>query len=67
MIRLEWLQRNSYTLHRDFARTFYHLDDAVSALSVEKMRCLKEKETPTTSTKKSESEGHKEKTSWSEL
>ena len=66
-MRLEWLQRDSYTLNRDFARTFYHLDDAISALSVEKVKCSKGKETSTTSTKKSESEGRKEKTSWSEL
>lgn len=66
-MRLEWLQRNTYTPHKEFARTFYHLDDAVSALSVEKMKCLKGKETPTISTKKSESEERKEKTSWSEL
>lgn len=63
-IRLEWLQRNSYTLNRDFARTFYHLDDAISNLQIAK---AKWDTINTTSTKKSESEEQGEKTSWSEL
>ena len=67
MINLERLQRNTYTLNKDFARTFYHLDDAISALQIAKAREWKEKETPITSTKKSESEEVREKTSWSEL
>lgn len=61
----ERLQRDSYTLNRNHARTFYHLSDAESALIIARVRW--EKETPTTSIKKSESEGHREKTSWSEL
>ena len=65
LIYLEWLQRGTYTLNRKFARTFYNLDDAISNLVIARSRW--EKETPTTSIKKSESEGRREKTSWSEL
>ena len=65
IISMERLQRDTYTLNRDFARTFYHLDDAISALTIAKAKW--EKETSTTPTKKSESEGVREKTSWSEL
>lgn len=65
LIRLEWLQRDTYTLNKDFARTFYHLDDAISALI--KARIIWKKETSTTSEEKSGSEGGKEKTSWSEF
>ena len=64
MIRLEWLQNGTYTLNRDYAKTFYHLNDAESALVIARFRWEK---TPTTSTKKSESEGIKEKRSWSEF
>ena len=67
IMRMERLQRDSYTLNRDFARTFYHLDDALSNLQIAKAREWKEKETPITSTRKSESEEVREKTSWSEL
>ena len=62
---IEWLQKDSYTLNRWFARTFYHLNDATSALVISKARW--EKETSTISTEKSECEERKEKTSWSEL
>ncbi len=65
IIKMERLQRNSYTLYKDFARTFYKLDDAIGALVGERIKW--KKETPTTSTKKSESGENKEKTSWSEL
>lgn len=65
IIRLEWLQRDTYTLNRNYARTFYNLDDAISNLVIARSRW--EKETPTTSTKKSGYEGVREKTSWSEL
>ena len=61
----EWLQKTTYTLNRSHARTFYKLDDAMGALVYERMRW--KKETPTTFTKKSESEEVREKTSWSEL
>lgn len=61
----EWLQKTTYTLNRSHARIFYHLDDAISALQIAK--AIWKKETPTTSTKKSESEEAREKTSWSEL
>ncbi len=65
LMKLERLQRDTYTLNKDFARTFYHLDDAISASQIAKAKW--EKETPITSIKKSESEGRREKTSWSEL
>ena len=65
MIRMEWLQRDSYTLNRDYARTFYHLEDAISGLTI--ARCREWKEIPITSIRKSESEETREKTSWSEL
>lgn len=61
----ERLQRGSYTSNRNFARVFYHLDDALSALQIAK--AIWRKETPITSTKKSESEEVREKISWSEL
>lgn len=64
MLRLEWLQRNSYTLNRDFARTFYTLNDAEGALVIARKKW---DAITTTSTKKSESEDKGEKTSWSEL
>lgn len=51
IISMERLQRDTYTLNRDFARTFYNLDDAISALTIAKAKW--EKETPTISIKKS--------------
>lgn len=65
IMRLERLQNGTYTLNRDYAKTFYHLDDAIGALIWERIKW--KNETPTTSTKKSESEGNKEKRSWSEF
>lgn len=62
---MEWLQRNSYTLNRSFARTFYNLTDASSAFTL--ARTQWDKRTSTTSTKKSESEDGIEKKSWQEL
>jgi hypothetical protein len=35
---MERLQRNSYTLYKDFARTFYKLDDAIGALVGERIK-----------------------------
>lgn len=67
MIKMERLQRDTYTLNKDFARTFYHLDDAISALTIAKSKCSKGKEISTTSIRKSDSEERREKTSWSEL
>ena len=64
IMSMERLQRDSYTLRREFARTFYHLSDATSALVIAKAKWEK---TPTTSIKKSESEEKREKRSWSEL
>lgn len=52
IIRLEWLQRNSYTIHKQFARTFYHLSDAISALVIERAKC----QTDTTSREKLDTE-----------
>ena len=65
IMRLEWLQRNSYTLRRDFARTFYHLDDAISNLQIAKAKW--EKIELDSSTEKKESEEKSEKTYWGEL
>lgn len=65
--RKEYLQKDGYTVRPDLAMIFYHLDTAVSALVIEKSKCSKGKEIPITSTKKSESEERREKTSWSEL
>lgn len=61
----ERLQRESYTSNRNFARIFYHLDNAISALQIAKAKWRKE--ISTTSTKKSGSEEIREKISWSEL
>lgn len=66
----DWLHRKerlsnwTYTLNRDYAKTFFHEDEARSALVVAR---AKWKKTPTTSTKKSESVERREKRSWSEL
>lgn len=62
--RKEWLQNWTYTFNRDYAKTFFHEDDARSALVVARAKWRK---TPTTSTRKSESVEHREKRSWSEL
>ena len=64
IIRMERLQRDTYTLNRDFARTFYHLNDATSALVIARIQW---KKTPTTSIKKSGLVEGKEKKSWHEL
>lgn len=65
MIRLEWLQRDHYTLNRDFARTFYHLDDAISNLQIARAKwdTIGQK----SQQEKKESKAKSEKTSWSEL
>ena len=63
--RIEWLQKNSYTLNRDFARTFYHLDDAISNLTLAKFQWEKIK--LDSLTEKKESEKKSEKTYWGEL
>ena len=60
----EYLQKDTYTPNKSHAMTFYHLDSAVSALQIAKFKWEK---ISTTSTEKSECEGPKEKTSWSEL
>ena len=64
-MRMEWLHKDWYTLNLEEARVFYHINDAMSALVIEKIRC--QKETPITSIKKSESEEKREKKSWDEL
>lgn len=61
----ERLQKDSYSSNRSFARIFYHLDSAISALQIAKAKW--KKETSITSIKKSGSEGIREKISWSEL
>ena len=66
-IYLEWLQNTSYTLNRDFARTFYNIEDATSALVIARTKWDKRSLTGTNFTKKSGLGEHKEKTSWSEL
>ena len=63
MIKMEWLCNNWYSLNRDFAKTFYHYDDAVSGLVIARVRwdnLWKQEEKPETETKV-------EKQSWSEL
>ena len=35
---VEWLQKDTYTLNRNFARVFYHLDDAKGALVIARRR-----------------------------
>ena len=70
-MKMEWLQRNGYTINIENARTFYTVNDAMSALVLAKTkwdkRSLEKKQTPITSTKKSGFEGKREKKSWSEL
>lgn len=39
--RKEYLQNHTYTLNKCHARTFYHLNDAIGALQIEKVRCSK--------------------------
>ena len=58
---LNW--ENQRVVDKGSAKTFYTQDSAVSALVIMKAKW----ETPTTSTKKSESEETGEKKSWSEL
>lgn len=36
--RKEWLQTDTYTLNRNFARTFYHLNSATSALVIARIK-----------------------------
>ena len=67
MIFMEWLQRDSYTLNRDYARTFYNIEDATNAFIIARTKWDKRNLTGTNFTKKSELEERKEKTSWSEL
>ena len=56
-----------WILNKNHAKTFYNKEDAESALILSKIKDRWEKETPTTFTRKSESEGIREKKSWSEL
>jgi len=65
IMNMEWLQRDTYTPDIEYAKVFYHMNDAISALVLAKIRWAKE--TPTISIRKSESEERREKTSWSEL
>lgn len=61
---VEWLQNGGYSQNRQFARTFYHVSEATSALVVEKAKLWKK---DTTSEKKSEPERKVERQSWSEF
>lgn len=65
IMTMEWLQKDWYTPNLEHARIFYHMNDAMSALVLARRSWAKE--TLTTSTKKSETEGEREKKSWSEL
>lgn len=65
IMTMEWLQKDWYTPNLEHARIFYHMNDAMSALVLARRSWAKE--TPTTSTKESETEGEREKRSWSEL
>lgn len=65
IMAMEWLQKDWYTPNIEHARIFYHMNDAMSALILAKVK--DRWRTPTTSTKKSESEEKREKKSWSEL
>ena len=47
----EWLQKDSYNLNQEYAKIFYSLDDATSALMI--ARAKWKKETPTIFIKKS--------------
>ena len=58
---------NKWVLNKSHAKTFYHREDAESALILSKIKDKWEEETHTTSIKKSESEEEGEKKSWSEL
>ena len=64
IVKLERLQRDTYTLNREFAKVFYHLQDAESALTIAKFRWRKE-----TSERKPEFTPPRviEKRSWSEF
>lgn len=56
---------DKWVLNKDYAKVFYHRESAESALILAKVK--DRWRTPTTSTKKSESEEKREKKSWSEL
>ena len=62
--KTERLQKDNYTLNQSFARVFYHIQDAESALTIAKFRWRKE-----TSEEKPESIPVRqiEKRSWSEF
>ena len=64
---MEWLQKESYTLNKEYARTFYTLEDATNAFIIAKAKWEKRSLTGTNFTKKSGLGEHKEKTSWFEL
>lgn len=65
LYKVEWLWKSDWVISRSNARVFVTQEEALSNLVIAKFRW--KKETVTTSTKKSESEGRREKTSWSEL
>lgn len=63
-IKLEWLTGNSYTWNREWAKIFYTLDSAISALVIQKSRW---KKIDTTSKRILKSEDKQEKKSWHEF
>lgn len=70
IMNMEWLHKDWYCLNIEDAKVFYSINDAMSSLVIERMKCRKEEtpqKTSTTSTRKSESEEKREKKSWDEL
>ena len=45
LLRVEWLQNWTYTLNRQFAKTFYNINDATSALVIARRKWNDIKET----------------------
>ena len=45
LLRVEWLQNWTYTLNRQFAKTFYNINDATSALVIARRKWDDTKET----------------------
>jgi hypothetical protein len=62
----EYLQKDTYTLNKSFARVFYHLNDAVSALIIARRKWDDIKGT-SEETSESIQEKSIEKQSWSEF
>lgn len=69
IMNMEWLHKDWYCLNIEDAKVFYNVNDAMSSLVLERIKCQKgtPQKTSTTSTRKSESEEKREKKSWAEL